>query len=136
MLCGYWTWEAFAGRSGTHYAVTDTVGTTQDLDASSLPFSFESLGATLGKIAEALQEPADTKAAFIDNLNCRSISAIVLGEYLSALDPTAAADVRVAMLLWFDDKDRIRRLRIEGAVTPADPPDAVRVETLGSERIT
>ena len=114
--------------------VTDTAGTTQDLDASSLTFTFESLGATLGAIAGALQEPVDTKAAFIDNVKRRGISGTVLGSDLSALVPTAVADARVAVSLWFDEKDRIRRLRIEGAVTPDDPPDTVRVLDLGGFR--
>ena len=50
---------------------------------------------------------------------------------LSALIPTAVADARVAVSIWFDDRGRIVRLRIEGAVTPDDPPDAVRVLDVG-----
>ena len=114
--------------------VSNSAGTTQVLDANSLPFSFDSLGATLSAIAGALQEPVDTKAAFIDNLKRRGISGTVLGSDLSALVPTAMADARVAVSLWFDEKDRIVRLRIEGAVTPDDPPDAVRVLDLGGFR--
>ena len=111
--------------------VTDSAGTTQDLDASSLPFSFNSLGPTLSAIAGALQEPVDTKGAFIDNVKRRGVSGTVLGSDLSALVPTAVADARVTVSLWFDDRDRIVRLRIEGAVTPDDPPDAVRVLNAG-----
>ena len=111
--------------------VTDSAGTTQVLDASSLPFSFQSLGATLSSIAGALQEPVDTKAAFIDNLRRRGVTGTVLGSDLSALVPTAVADARVTVSLWFDDKGRIRRLQIEGAVTPNDPPDTVRVLDVG-----
>ena len=108
-------------------SVTDAAGTTQDAAANSLPFSFESLGATLSVIAGALQEPVDAKAAFINNLKRRGVSGTVLGSDLSALVPTAVADARVAVSLWFDDKGQVLRLRIEGAVTPNDPPDAVRV---------
>jgi len=111
--------------------VTDSAGTTQDLDAGSLPFSFESLGATLSVIAGALQEPVDAKGAFIDNLKRRGVSGTVLGSDLSALFPTAVADARVAVSLWFDERGRVRRLRIEGAVTPGDPPDTVRVLDMG-----
>ena len=111
--------------------VTDIAGTTQVLDASSLPFSFDSLGATLSAIAGALQDPVDTKAAFINNLKRRGISGTVLGSDLSTLVSTAVADARVTVSLWFDDKGRIRRLRIEGAVTPDDPPDTVRVLDVG-----
>ena len=111
--------------------VTDTAGNTQALDASTVPISFDSLGATLGVIAGALQDPVDTKAAFIDNLRHRGISGTVLGSDLSALIPTAVADAPVAVSIWFDDKDRIRRLRIEGAVAPDSPPDTVRVLDVG-----
>ena len=44
---------------------------------------------------------------------------------------TAVADGRVAVSIWFDDRGRIVRLRIEGKVTPDDPPDAVRVLNVG-----
>ena len=76
-------------------------------------------------------KPVDTKAAFINNVKRRGISGTVLGSDLSGLVPTAVADARVAVSLWFDDRDRIRRLRIEGAVTPDDPPDAVRILNAG-----
>ena len=114
--------------------VTDSTGTTQDLDASSLPFSFESLGATLGEIAGALQEPVDTEGQYFDNRKRRGISGTVLGSDLSALVPTAVADARVAVSLWFDDEGRIVRVRIEGKVTPGDLPDAVRVLDVGGFR--
>ena len=48
--------------------------------------------------------------------------------------PTAVADAPVAVSIWFDDRGRIVRLRIEGAVTPDDPPDAVRVLDVGGFR--
>ena len=111
--------------------VTDSEGIELELDASSLPLSFDSLGTTLSSIAGALQEPVDTKAAFIDNLKRRGVTGTVLGADLSALVPTAVADARVTVSLWFDDKSRVRRLRIEGAVTPDDPPDTVRVLDVG-----
>ena len=114
--------------------VTDSAGTALELGADSLTFSFEGLGATLSAIAGALQEPVDTKAAFIDNLRRRGVSGTVLGSHLSALVPTAIPDARVAVSVWFDDKDRIVRLRIEGKVTPDDPPDTVRVLDVGGFR--
>ena len=114
--------------------VTDSAGTTQDVAAESLSFSYEGLGATLSAIAGALQDPVDTKAAFIDNVKRRGVTGTVLGADLSALVPTAVVDARVTVSLWFDDKDRIVRLRLEGAVTPDDPPDAVRVLDLGGFR--
>ena len=114
--------------------VTDSAGATQDVAAESLSFSYEGLGATLSAIAGALQDPVDTNAAFIDNLKRRGVTGTVLGADLSALVPTAVADARVSVSLWFDDKDRIVRLRLEGAVTPDDPPDAVRVLDLGGFR--
>jgi len=51
----------------------------------------------------------------------------VQGQDLNAQVTTAVADAHVDVSLWFDDKDRVRGPRIEGAVTPDDPPDAVRV---------
>ena len=116
---------------GGFVTVTNNAGTTEVLDASSVSFNFDSLGATLSVIAGALQEPVDTKAAFIDNLKRRGVTGTVLGSDLSALVPTAITDARVAVSLWFDEKGRVRRLQIEGAVTPNDPPDTVRVLEVG-----
>ena len=110
--------------------VTGSDGTALDVPASLLPFSFGSLGATLSGITGALQEPVDTKAEWIDNRPKRGISGTVLGGDLGALVPAAVADARAAVTLWVDDEGRIRRLRIEGAVTPDDPPEAVRVLNL------
>ena len=114
--------------------VTDTDGTAQDVAVGSLPVSFDGLGATLSAIAAALQEPVEAKGQWVDSVSREGLSGTVLGSDLSALVPTAVADTRVAVSIWFDDRGRIVRLRIEGKVTPDDPPDAVRVLDVGGFR--
>ena len=37
------------------------------------------------------------------------------------------ADVSLIVALWFDDRGRVLRLEVEGAVTPDDAQDTVRV---------
>ena len=114
--------------------VTDADGTVQEVDGGSLPVSFEDLGATLSGIAAALQEPVEAKGQWVDSVSREGISGTVLGSDLSALVPTAIADAPVAVSLWYDDRGRIVRLRIEGKVSPNDPPDAVRELDVGSFR--
>jgi len=125
--------EGTLASSGTvSLTVTGSAGTSLEVAAGSLSFfTFEGLAVTLSGIAGALQEPVDTNGQFIDNLKRRGISGTVQGLDLSALVPTAVADARVAISLWFDEEARIRRLRVEGAVAPDDPPDAVRVLDVG-----
>ena len=96
-----------------------------------MPLNFDDLGATLSGIAAAIQGPVEAKSTWVDSLSREGISGTVLGSDLSALIPTAVADAPVAVSIWFDDRGRIVRLRIEGAVTPDDPPDAVRVLDVG-----
>lgn len=107
--------------------VTDKSRNTKVLEASAVPFTFDSLAATLSGIAAALQAPVDTKTAYINNVKRRGVSGTVLGSDLSGLLPTVVADATVTVSLWFDEKDRIVRLKIEGAVTPDDSSDAERV---------
>ena len=114
--------------------VTDSAGTVQEVAEGSLPVSFDGLGATLSGIAAAIQEPVEANGQWVDSVSREGISGIVLGSDLSALVPTAIADAPVAVLIWFDDRGRIVRLRIEGKVTPDDPPDAVRVLDVGDFR--
>ena len=111
--------------------VTDSAGTAE-VAIGSLPVSFEGLGATLSGIAAAIQGPVEAKSTWVDSLSREGISGTVLGSDLSALIPTAVADARVAVSIWFDDRGRIVRLRIEGKVTPDDLPDAVRVLDVGA----
>ena len=114
--------------------VTDAAGSAQDVDVGALPLSFDGLGATLSAIAAALQGPVEAKNVWVDSLSRVGLSGTVLGSDLSALIPTAIADAPVAVSIWFDDRGRIVRLRIEGKVTPEDPPDAVRVLDVGGFR--
>ena len=78
-------------------------------------------------IAAVLQDPVDAKSAYIENLKRRGVSGTVFGSDLSGLIPTAIADVSVTVTLWFDDRGRVLRLEVEGAVTPDDAADTVRV---------
>jgi hypothetical protein len=110
--------------------VTDSAGTTE-VAGDTVPLNFDDLGATLSGIAAAIQGPVEAKSTWVDSLSREGISGTVLGSDLSALIPTAVADAPVAVSIWFDDRGRIVRLRIEGAVTPDDPPDAVRVLDVG-----
>ena len=110
--------------------VTDSAGTAE-VAGDTVPLNFDDLGATLSGIAAAIQGPVEAKSTWVDSLSREGISGTVLGSDLSALIPTAVADAPVAVSIWFDDRGRIVRLRIEGAVTPDDPPDAVRVLDVG-----
>ena len=100
--------------------------------AESLPFSIEGLGGTPSGIAGALADPVDTDDVWIDNMKHWGVSGSLQGKDLSAQVPTASADSQVAVSLSVDDKGRIRRLRIEGAVVRDDQSDAVWVLDLGS----
>ena len=111
--------------------VTDTSRNTEVLDVSAVPFSFDSLGATLSGIASVVQEPVDAKSAYINNLKRRGVSGTVLGSDLTGLIPTALADASVTVSLWFDERSRVLRLQIEGAITPDDATDTVRVLDVG-----
>ena len=113
--------------------VTDSAGTAE-VAGDTVPLNFDDLGATLSGIAAAIQGPVEAKSTWVDSLSREGISGTVLGSDLSALIPTAVADARVAVSIWFDDRGRIVRLRIEGKVTPDDPPDAVRVLDVGDFR--
>ncbi len=110
--------------------VTDSAGKAE-VAIGSLPVSFEGLGPTLSGIAAAIQGPVEAKSTWVDSLSREGVSGTVLGSDLSALIPTAVADAPVAVSIWFDDRGRIVRLRIEGKVTPDDPPDAVRILDVG-----
>lgn len=111
--------------------VTDNSRNTEVLDASAVPFSFDSLAATLSEIAAALQDPVDAKSAYINNLKRRGVSGTVLGSDINGLIPTAVTDASLTVLLWFDDRGRIIRLQVEGAVLSDDPTDTVRVFNIG-----
>jgi len=113
--------------------VTDSAGTAE-VAGDTVPLSFDNLGATLSAITAAIQEPVEAKSTWVDSLSREGLTGTVLGSDLSALIPTAVADARVAVSIWFDDRGRIVRLRIEGKVTPNDPPDAVRVLDVGAFR--
>ena len=93
----------------------------------SLPFRFEDLGMTLAGIARAIQDPADTTGAWIDNVRSRGVSGTVAGQQLIALIPSAVSDAKVTLTMWVDAQSMVRRVRIEGPVVPDDPPDVVRV---------
>ena len=114
--------------------VTDSDGNVQVVAGGSLAFGFEGLGATLSAIAAALKGPVEAKSQWVDSVSREGLSGTVLGSDLSALVPTAIADAQVAVSIWFDDRGRIVRLRIEGKVAPNDPPNAVRVLDVGGFR--
>ena len=97
----------------------------------SLPFRFDDLGATLAGVARALQDPADTTSAWINNVQSRGVSGTVSGQQLIPLIPSAAPEASVTVKIWVDAESIVRRVRIEGAVTSDDPPDLVRVLDIG-----
>jgi hypothetical protein len=107
-----------------------------DPDGSDIskPLEFDDLGATLAGIARALQDPAYTTIAWINNVQSLGVSGTVSGQQLVALMPSAAAEAQVTVKIWVDDQGLVRRVRIEGPVTPDDPQDMVRVLDVGSER--
>lgn len=112
--------------------VTDNSGNTEVLNEGILSFTFNGLGATLSGIAAALQDPVDAKSAYINNLKRRGVSGTVLGSDLTGLIPTAVADASVTVTLWIDERSRIVRLQVEGAVISDDATDIVRVFNIGS----
>ena len=93
----------------------------------SLPFRFEDLGVTLASIARAIQDPADTTGAWIDNVQSRGVAGTVSGQQLVALIPSAVSDAKVSLTMWVDADGMVRRVRLEGAIVANDPPEAVRV---------
>ena len=97
----------------------------------SLPLSFVNLGVTLSDIARNIQDPTEISSVWIENVRHSGISGTVLGQHLSALVPTAAADAKVAVKIWMDGNGMIRRVRIEGPVAADDEPGVVRVLELG-----
>jgi len=97
----------------------------------SLPLSFVNLGVTLSDIARAIQDPTEISSVWIENFRYSGISGTVLGQHLSALVPTAAADAKVTVKIWMDEDGMITRVRIEGPVAADDEPEVVRVLDLG-----
>ena len=110
---------------------TDAAGATSDVPPDSLPFNFEDLGVTLGNIARAIQDPVDSTGAWIDNVQSRGVSGTLSGQQLIGFIPSAAADARITVTMWVDAESMVRRVRIEGAIVPDDPPESVRVLDLG-----
>ena len=113
---------------GAQISMTDPfTGTPQRLSAESLPLNFLNLGVTLADIARALQGPLYTTDKTIDGVASRGIGGSLLGRDLQPLVRSAIADARVALEVWVGEDNLIRRVRIEGAVTPSDPADLVRI---------
>ena len=106
---------------------TDAAGTISDVRPDGLLFNFKDLGVTLGNIARAMQTPADTAGAWIDNVQSRGVSGTVLGEHLGGLVPSVPAEAQLSLQMWFSTDGLVRRVRIEGPLAPDDPPEAVRV---------
>ena len=113
---------------------TDAAGTVSQVSPESLPFNFKDLGKTLGNIALAIQDPADTTGAWIDNVRNRGVSGTVSGQQIAALIPSAAPEGSVTVTLWVDEQSIVRRVRIEGQVTSDDAPEMVRVLELSDPR--
>jgi hypothetical protein len=107
--------------------VVDAAGVASEAPADSLPPGLADLGATVGGIALALQDPAEAARQWIDNVPSRGISGTVAGADLSDLVPSAPADARVNVTVWVGEKGFIRLIHIEGPVTAGDPAGAVRV---------
>jgi hypothetical protein len=82
------------------------------------PIKFLDLGTTLGALAEVLEDPVEVEKAWIANRQHRGLSGRVSGGSLRALVPSVVADASVGLTVWFHDDDLVRRVRIEGAVTP------------------
>ena len=97
------------------------------------PFAGDILPGNIVDVVEALEDPAETANKWIDNQPHRGFSGTVRGDAIKGLVPAAAADATATLTLWVSDSGEVRRLQIEGAVTPDDPPDAVRVLDIGGE---
>ena len=98
-----------------------------------LPFAEVILPADIANVMKALDDPAETANKWIDNQPHRGFSGTVRGDAIKGLVPAAAADATATLTLWVSDSGDVRRLQIEGPVTPDDPPDAVRVLDIGGE---
>ena len=111
--------------------VTGAAGAPLDVPADSLPFQFGGLAAVLGQIARDLEDPSGSPSAWIDNVQTLGVSGAVQGQKLRALFPSATSDADMTVRLWVDATHMVRRVRIEGALAPGDPPGSVRVLDLG-----
>ena len=120
--------DGTAGLAGqVTLQATDTAGIVSQVPPEAVPFNFKDLGVTLGNIAGAIQPPADTSGAWIDNVQSRGVSGTVSGQQLVALIPSVVSDAKVNVNIWVDSEGLVRRVRIEGAIYPDDSSEAVRV---------
>jgi hypothetical protein len=91
---------------------------------------FDGLGTTLAGILEGLQNPADGPRKWIENVPTRGFLGSVTGEQLKDLIPSAIPDATAAISLWIGEDGLIRRLEIQGPLTPDDVTTVVRVLAL------
>lgn len=118
---------------GADATMTDPLtGAPRSLPASSLPFNFLNLGATLGAIALAMQDPAFTEGRTIDGVPSQGIAGAVTGRDLRVLIPAARADAEVRLEVWVGEDSLIRRVSIGGVVVSNDPSGVVRILTFGA----
>ena len=118
---------------GADATMTDPLtGALRSLPASSLPFNFLDLGATLGAIALAMQDPAFTEDRTIDGVSSRGIAGTVTGLDLRTLIPAATAEAEVRLEVWVGEDSLIRRVSIDGVVVSNDPAGVVRILTFGA----
>ena len=118
---------------GADATMTDPLtGAPRSLPASSLPFNFLNLGATLGAIALAMQDPAFTEGRTIDGVPSQGIAGAVTGRDLRVLIPAARADAEVRLEVWVGEDSLIRRVSIGGEVVANDPSGVVRILTFGA----
>ena len=116
------------------FQVTDAAGAELDVQPGSLPLVLAGLGATLGELARGLQDPVEASNMWIDNRPHRAISGTVSGSLLGGLFPAADPDDTAALTLYLSEDGLIRRIRVDGPLSPDEPPRSVRVLDLTNTR--
>ena len=88
----------------------------QRVPTASVPINLLDLGAAVGEVVRALQDPADAASVWIDNKPHRGLSGTVAGQSLIGLFPSLGPEAGVGVTVWLGDDGLVRRVRVEGAV--------------------
>lgn len=110
----------------------------QRVPTASVPMNLVDLGAAVGEVVRALQDPADAASVWIDNKPHRGLSGTVAGQSLSGLFPTVTAEAVMGVTVWLGDDGLVRRVHVEGVAGAGAPAEIVWVLDLGDfdKRVT
>ena len=115
---------------GENATMTDPLsGTPLALPANQLPFNLHGLGATLGGILLAIEDPAFTDSDTLDGVASQGIGGTISGADIKPLIPGADATLQQDIEVWVGEDNLIRRVRIAGKVLGNDTEPVVRILT-------